>query len=203
MSIPKGVRKNAPKFINLIDFNNIIHDALLLGKDNEAVAQTVGCSSTTVAECVKVFTLLKDGNIDDLLHIIRRNTGSPTAKTVKLAAMSLGIDVPDEVAQALASRKTVRNTKKSVAEAAEPVQVIETPKNTTVEHNEQVFFCRLLEELHKHNELMEQLMDVVIPKYVADLKDNLNVNFDAVTQSLKRAEDTLEGIKINTRKRGL
>ena len=46
-------------------------------------------------------------------------------------------------------------------------------------------------------------MDVVIPKYVGDLKDNLNVNADVICERLKSCEDKLDDIKANTRKRGL
>ena len=61
----------------------------------------------------------------------------------------------------------------------------------------------MLENMVKLNELMEQLMDVVIPKYVGDIKDNLNVNTDVICERLKSCEDKLEAIKANTRKRGL
>ena len=63
-----------------------------------------------------------------------------------------------------------------------------------------VYFCRLLEEIQKQNELLAQLLDVVIPKYVSDIKDNINANSDAQTQALK---PILETIATNTRKRGL
>ena len=69
--------------------------------------------------------------------------------------------------------------------------------------NNRLFFIRMLENMVKLNELMEQLMDVVIPKYVGDMKDNLNVNADVICERLKNCEDKLEAIKANTRKRGL
>ena len=46
-------------------------------------------------------------------------------------------------------------------------------------------------------------MDVVIPKYVGDIKDNLNANFDVLNQSMKGCEDKLEAVKIALRKRGM
>ena len=61
----------------------------------------------------------------------------------------------------------------------------------------------VIAEQKKTNELLEQLFDVVIPKWTSDIKDNVNVNSDLQNQTLKRIEDKLEGIKINTRKRGL
>ena len=61
----------------------------------------------------------------------------------------------------------------------------------------------MIETLAKTNELLEQLMDVVIPKYAIDIKESLNVNADLVTQRLKNCEDKLDKISYNTRKRGM
>ena len=57
--------------------------------------------------------------------------------------------------------------------------------------------------LDKQNELLESLLDVVIPKYVGDLKDNINVNCDVLNQSAKSCDDKLEAIKLAFRKKGL
>lgn len=46
-------------------------------------------------------------------------------------------------------------------------------------------------------------MDIVMPKYCADLKDNFNANCDIISERLKSCEDKLVGIKVNVRKRGL
>ena len=77
---------------------------------------------------------------------------------------------------------------------------VEPEKPATEGKNESVYFCRLLEEIQRQNELLEQLIDVVIPKYVSDVKDNLNANFDAQTAEIKKG---LDAVAANTRKRGL
>ena len=46
-------------------------------------------------------------------------------------------------------------------------------------------------------------MDAVIPKYVGDLKDNVNANCDSLFNQIKDNGEKLEAVKINTRKRGL
>jgi len=71
------------------------------------------------------------------------------------------------------------------------------------EDNTALYMIKLLEAVNKQNELLEQLYDVVIPKWTGDMKDNVNVNADMLNQSLKRIDDKLEAIKINVRKRGL
>ena len=43
----------------------------------------------------------------------------------------------------------------------------------------------------------------MIPKYVADMKDNVNANCDSLFNLLKDMADKMEAVKINTRKRGL
>lgn len=65
-----------------------------------------------------------------------------------------------------------------------------------------LYLIKLLETVKQTNELLNQLMEVVVPKYVSDIKNNQNVNFDVVCQSQKRMEDQLEGIKISVRKSG-
>ena len=193
------------KYIKQEDFDRIISMTFLYGKSIEEVAAAIGCGRNTVSSCKQAFKALRDGDTESLISSIGCSNNVST-RIIEMAAASLGMEIPEAVAEALKKRDAARSEKMAVKKVASylvPAPADPEPVKQPEQHNEQVYFCRLLEELNKHNELMEQLMDVMIPKYIADLKDNLNVNFDTVTQSLKRAEDTLEGIKINTRKRGL
>lgn len=66
-----------------------------------------------------------------------------------------------------------------------------------------ICFQRMLELQAQTNELLNQLMDVVIPRYTSDMKDNVNANCDVIGQSLKRMEDKMEAIKIGVRRKGM
>ena len=69
--------------------------------------------------------------------------------------------------------------------------------------DEKLILELMLKELKQHNELLEQLYDVVFPKWAGDVKDNVNVNCDLINQSIKRIEDKVEAIKINVRRKGM
>lgn len=61
----------------------------------------------------------------------------------------------------------------------------------------------LVAEQRKTNELLESLIDVVIPKYVVDIKDNINANSDVLNHTGLECADKLEAMKLALRKRGL
>lgn len=195
------------------NLEQIVFRVFVLGQDRTHVSKTMGIGLSTVTAAAKSFELMRDGNMEQLALAIYSDPGHYSGKMIAQVASTLGIDVPECVSEALEDLRQKRDIKRQAKKAEKLIlqtEVVEEQeeqpepvKEMPAEKNETLYFCRLLEEMARQNELMEQLMDVVIPKYIADLKDNLNVNFDTVTQSLKRAEDTLEGIKINTRKRGL
>ena len=197
------------KIITKEEFEKVLFHTYVLNEKQVSVCEALNISGPTVNGILVTFELMKTGQIDTLIEKIMMPGGKKfSARFAKLSAEHLKIDVPQKLLEAYIERDKLRYQKELPVdqgcadlpvESEKPVE----KKSSEEQHNETVYYCRLLEELHKHNELMEQLMDVVIPKYIADLKDNLNINFDTVTQSLKRTEDTLEGIKINTRKRGL
>ena len=113
------------------------------------------------------------------------------------------MELPEIVVKAYEDYKQKRRAEKAakMAEAQKAPEPVLPPASQ--DDNNRLFFIRMLENMVKLNELMEQLMDVVIPKYVGDMKDNLNVNADVICERLKSCEDKLEAIKANTRKRGL
>lgn len=122
-------------------------------------------------------------------------------KFLDWAATKMGVEIPKELSDMSSELNRMKNEAQrgryaSEKEAPEPV------KEPTAVQNENLYLCKVLEALAKQNELLEQLMDVVIPKYAVDLKDNVNVNIDLVTQRLRSCEEKLEKISFNTRKRG-
>jgi hypothetical protein len=127
------------------------------------------------------------------------------------AGEKLNVEIPHYLEEVYEKRKADK-----AAEKAQKRQQAEQPKAAPVsepepipepepkkEDNTGLYLIKLLEAVNKQNELLEQLYDVVIPKWTGDMKDNVNVNADMLNQSLKRIDDKLEAIKINVRKRGL
>ena len=114
-----------------------------------------------------------------------------------------GIELPEVVVKAYDDYIEKRRAEYAKKKAADSESHDPVPSPAPQEENNRLFFIKMLEHMAKMNELMEQLMDVVIPKYVGDLKDNANANADVICERLKSCEDKLEAIKANTRKRGL
>lgn len=69
--------------------------------------------------------------------------------------------------------------------------------------NEDLYLLKILEALTRQGDLLEQIMEVVLPKCAIDIKDNINNNADLVCERIKNCEKQLEKISCNTRKRGL
>jgi len=173
------------------DFDKIITDRLVFGKKTEDVAKEMNCGATTISNVVQMFKLVKEQDFDKVATLIRKG-GSVTQ--LKWAANKLGVAIPESV---FAQNEPSEKEKKSLEEFSKaPVEVIKT-------ENDALYFIKILEALHKQNELFEQLCDVVIPHWAADLKDNQNANADLVCNRLATAEKLLDCIKVNTRKRGL
>lgn len=68
---------------------------------------------------------------------------------------------------------------------------------------EKMLLGQIVSALNTQNELLTQLIDTVLPRYVGDLKDNVNVNADLIGQRVKGCEDKIEAIKLALRKRGM
>ena len=116
-------------------------------------------------------------------------------KYLEAASKWYGIAIPDEV---LHPEPKLTPAQLLTVELPE-VKPAEAP---AAKQNEDLYLAKLIETLVKQNELLEQLMDVVLPKYIGDLKDNLNANTDLISERLKTCECRLEKIAVNTRKRG-
>lgn len=196
------------------DFEKIITDRLIFNRKNEDIAKDIGCGVSTVTAVTQMFKLVKTQDFEHIRTIMKTNTGR--IGQLKWAAKKLNIEIPDDVFSAreehLAKQQAQRDMTLDEFVKAQPLEeskeVIEELKTAPViaeknaEKNDVLYFIKILEALHKQNELLEQLCDVVIPHWMCDLKDNINTNTDVTCERLKNMEQTLDGIKCNTRKRG-
>lgn len=174
------------------------------------IANLLGISRHSVSAINMAFALIREESWEELAKRIQ-NDIHMTKPIVFYCAKRLGKQFPTIVESAIGVRdqKIREKTQKRRSEKEKTIfqesldldnHQSESPKE---ENNEQVFFCRVLEELMRLNENVEQFMDVVIPKYVVDLKDCINANADVLQTATNGCEKHLEKIAFNTRKRGV
>ena len=171
------------------------------GMSTEENAKAMELTRSGVRNVLNAFDCVKEQDWARACNLIVSRTMN--IEVFKWSAEKCGVELPEIVVKAYEDYKAKRRAEKAakMAEAQKAPEPVLPPAQQ--DDNNRLFFIRMLENMVKLNELMEQLMDVVIPKYVGDMKDNLNVNADVICERLKSCEDKLEAIKANTRKRGL
>lgn len=188
-----GAKRNS---INEEMFERIIVD-YLFGKEPRQIAQYMDISKDTARRIVLAYEIVKGEDWNAALAYVKNGY---RLKYLEWATRRKGITLPQEVVKAYDEFLASRNT----AEPKEPEQ-IEIDTNPCVlepNGNDGLYLVKVLQALNKTNELLEQLMDVVIPKYVVDMKDNQNANADIISERVKKCEERLEKVAVNTRKRG-
>jgi hypothetical protein len=186
------------KRLNENDFNAIIARKLMYKQSNEVVAAEIGTSEKSVRTVVRVFNLVRDKNFKELIKAAEYE--NVTLQMVEWASRELKIAVPIEEIKKARDLNIEKRTKNQKEKKEEPAAPVSKPKENT---NDGLYMLKILEALNKQNELLEQLMDVVVPKYAGDMKDNLNANTDVICERLKNCQQSLEKIACNSRKRGL
>jgi len=156
----------------------------------EETAEQLGITRFAVSTSIRMILSVKNENWDNVKALLRSNQSQ---SCMKWAAELYKKQLPEDVLQVAADATEKQTNSRKKSDGSKP------------ENSEDIklFMQTVIAEQKKTNELLEQLFDVVIPKWTSDIKDNVNVNSDLQNQTLKRIEDKLEGIKINTRKRGL
>ena len=180
------------KRLNENVMDEIVTRVLFYGEKQQDVARSVHYADATVSRLVRVFKYVRDQKWDELIHMAEKRAAHPDM--VKWAARRLNVTPPIEQIEALYEA------------AAEEEKNGNSPQPTVVAYqsqNEDLCLFKILQALNNIDEHLVQLMDVVIPKYVSDLKDNANVNTDVLNKSMQACVHYLDGIRCNTRKRGL
>jgi hypothetical protein len=199
------------KPLNAELYEKIVTDRLVYGVPVSQIAKEIERNPTSVTYVVGAFECVRDRNWERAAALIV-NYKIPVSPFY-WAGEKLNVEIPQYLEEVYEKRKAEKAAwkaqKRQQAEASKtppaPVPELEPipepePKK---EDNTGLYLIKLLEAVNRQNELLEQLYDVVIPKWVGDMKDNVNCNSDVLSQSLKRIDDKLEAIKINVRKRGL
>ena len=188
-----------------------------IGKTHQQIVEKTGCPESTVMRVAMANDMINAEDWEALCKSVESN--SLNRGHVAAVAARLEKEVPPEVEEAFQRcyiskneyRKNARAAKKAKQEAPEePAEkeepaILEPLPPLNGDHWDELklFLQVILVELRKANEMKEQEFDVVIPKWIGELKDNCNANHDVLSQSVKRCEDKLEAVKINIRKRGL
>lgn len=187
-------------------YEKVVTDRLVFGKPAEQIAKDIERTDSTVYCVVKAFEAVRDQDWGRAIEQLS-NHNTPLSP-YEWAAKKLGIELPASLGTAYEERMRKaatakrelkeRRAQQEAEKATEPIKEAPKPEDNTA-----LYLLKLLEAVNKQNELLEQLYDVVIPKWTGDIKDNINCNCDVLSQSLKRIDDKLEAIKINVRKRGM
>lgn len=154
----------------------IVTDYFVLGKSQTQIAADRNVGATTVLNVIRSFEAVKTDNWDEC---IRLYSVGVSASNIQWAAKWLSKELPENVANALTDSR-----KRDVP-----------PPATSSEKNENVYLIRVLEELAKHNELMQQLIDVVIPKYTEDLRNATMKNAVILCNKFQHTIDDVSGMK--------
>lgn len=191
-------------------YEKIVTDRLVFGKPAKQIAQEIERKETVVFNVLDAFSVVKEQDWNRAIALLT-NQNFPLA-VFTWAGERLNTELPPSLEAAYNQRKAIRrrmeNEERAKQKAAEeqpvppPVEAPTLPVEKK-EDNTVLYLLELLKAVKEGNELLSQLMDAVIPKYVGDLKDNVNANCDTLFNQIKDNGDRLEAIKINTRKRGL
>ena len=179
----------------------IVTRVLVYGETPKNVADSLGMTSQAINSLLRTFELVRAQNWDTICERLRKNTSA--LPHVKWAAKKFYYDIPANLMKRM--EEAYSDYAKWRKEMIGPAVTIES-EHVLCEKpldNTALCMCKVLELLAKQNELLEQLMDVVLPKYVSDIKDNVNANADVLCDHLKTCEQAMEKIVCNTRKRGL
>ena len=183
----------------------IVTRVMVYGESIPKAAEATGFSTETVSRMVIVFTLVRDQQWDKLITRVEKLNATPAM--INWAARKLGVNPPMDKIEAASKRAQAIKTQKykQQEEALKEVrpEIVKTLQAEALGYNEDLYLSKILMALNSIDEHLVQLMDVVLPKYVADLKDNANANGDAINSSVQTCVHYLDGIRCNTRKRGL
>ena len=175
------------------------------GKPHNEIGEAVGVTGSAVSRTLRVFRGVLGENWEDVCAAMK--LGTISIDLISWCAEKTGKKIPEETAKALddiIKERRAKDAAKSL-EKATPESADQKPveKPASISEEEKLYFLKTLENQAKIIELFETVIDVVLPKYICDLKDNHNANTDVTCERLKNMELILEKIAKNTRARGM
>lgn len=214
---------------HIANYEKIMAGRMIYGKALSEIAQENGFSYQYARAAYNMFCAVKDEDWDRLADMVGKY--NMPYDRVKWAASELGKKLPASIKKAHdEGRERDRERQKAkyeakkepypdmlgwvsseTAEEPEPQPEPEPapepiPPEVIVEKkldNTSLYLIKMLESQAKIVELLEQLMDAVIPHWIDELKQNNNANGDAIQEMLKPIATAVDAIRCNTKKRGM
>ena len=209
---------------HIANYEKILMEKKIYGKSLPQIAHENGLSYTYVFSAWTMFNAVADEEWDKVANLLR-GANMPYER-VEWAAGKLGKKLPPFLKETYEERLEMqreKNRKKYAAKKEPQPDLVEwiaerkeepkpapapaeIPPEVIVEKtldNTALCMRKILENQAKIIELMEQLMDVVIPKWAVHATDNANANGDSIQEMLKPIAASLDAIRCNTKKRGL
>lgn len=171
------------------------------GMSNAKNSEAVGVSTASITSTLAAFDAVKEQDWAKCCNIIvTYDTG---IEVFNWAGQKTGRQIPPIIQQSYEKWREERRKQNLDALKTKEEQEKKPEPAKADQDKAALMLARMTAAIEKQNELLESLLDVVIPKYVGDLKDNINVNCDVLNQTAKSCDDKLEAIKLAFRKKGL
>ena len=171
-------------------------------KSQVDAARLLDVSSSSVNLIVRVFTAVSSQDWDLLKKLIlNSNAGLPT---VMWAQNRIGVSVPKEILDLWQSSITdIREKRITLDPEPDPVPQPATAPEPAPQDVNALVLCEKL--IKAQDAILATLGDILdgLKVLASDIKDNNNVNTDLICQKLNQTTELLNGIKANTRKKGL
>ena len=175
------------------------------GKTHNEIGEAVGVTGSAVSRTLRVFRGVLGENWEDVCAAMK--LGTISIDLISWCAEKTGKKIPEETEKAIddiIKERRAKDAAKSLEKATPEIADQKPAANpASISEEEKLYFIKTLENQAKIIELLETMMDVVIQKYVCDIKDNNNANNDVQCKQLERLEVILEKIAKNTRPRGM
>lgn len=188
--------------------DEIVTRIMVFHEDGAAVARELGISKDAVNDILSVMSTVKDGDWNRLKELYR--SSPPGFNVLEWAARRVRGNVPAEITEFC--RQSAVNWNKRYRQPEQVTKAEPEPAREPAP-NDALAVVKVLESLKALIQGQAALLDAIttgqgelldaLKALACDLKDNNNANNDLVCQRLKECGDTLSGIKMNTRKKGL
>lgn len=197
----------------------VLYDRFVVGLTLREIAEKNGIAHVTAGRIASAYQAVQEEDWDEVSRrLMMGEKAYPTY--VAWSAQQLKKTIPTEVwpvkeevkEEPPAEEQAVKEEPPAEEQKAEaPRQATADEQNTAIVvssllsmiEKQNLMIAQMLKESRSQTELLTQMMDVVLPHWVTDLKDCVNANSDLVCTQLDESRKLLEGIKCNTRRKGL
>lgn len=186
-----------------LDYEQVVFLCGLKGLTTAQAAEQVGAHPDTVQKLMRAFNLCRLREFQNLVSLIDSNTID--SGMIRWCFEYLDIGIPREVLDAFdrqKENKRLRNLaeQKKSAAVAEPALPTSATDSAPVAAIDPVYLIRIIENQNKEIELLQSLIDVVIPGWTQEIKKSNNSNSDMLYEPLKALNEKVEKMSCRLRK---